>query len=87
MFRLLFAPLLAVLVLSGAASALAAEAPSRPASAAPVTGPGAAPATEPGGSRSELSLLLVLAFASIGGGVGLIAAGRGARAAESPSSA
>ncbi|MBV8298979.1 MAG: hypothetical protein JO083_05495 [Candidatus Eremiobacteraeota bacterium] len=84
MFGLRFAPLLALLTLAGTASALAAEAPSRsapaPTAAAvqPAADQRAASAAVPEGSRPELSLLFVLAFASVGGGVGLIAAGRGA---------
>jgi hypothetical protein len=81
MFRPLFAPLLAILTLAGTASALAAGAQS-PAVDAGAAGPAvhqrADSAAAPDGSRPEIALLFVLAFASIGGGVGLIAAGRGA---------
>ncbi len=85
MFRPLVPPLLALLTLAGTASALAAEAQSPPAggAAAPaVVQATTGPAADPTESQREISLLLVLAFASIGGGVGLIAAGRGAGAAE-----
>jgi len=86
MFRPLFAPLLAILTLTGTAGALAAETQSPPAdTAAPAARQSAAPANDSAGSRSEISLLLVLAFASIGGGVGLIAAGRAAAAEPRPS--
>ena len=84
MFRPLVVPLLALLTLAGTASALAAEAQSPPAAgaAAPAIQASTGPAADPGESQREISLLFVLAFASIGGGVGLIAAGRGAGAAE-----
>ena len=90
MFRPLVAPLLALLTLAGTASALAAEAQSPPAAGAAAPAAVQAttgPAADPGESQREISLLFVLAFASIGGGVGLIAAGRGAGAAESRPSA
>ena len=84
MFRPLVAPLLALLTLAGTASALAAEAQSAPpaGAAAPAVQASTGPASDPTESQREISLLFVLAFASIGGGVGLIAAGRGAGAAE-----
>ena len=84
MFRPLVAPLLALLTLAGTAGALAAEAQSAPAAgaAAPAVQASTGPASDPTESQREISLLFVLAFASIGGGVGLIAAGRGAGAAE-----
>jgi hypothetical protein len=82
MFRPLFAPLLATLTLTATATALAAEPHRLAAGVAPAGAPAvhqrAGSAAPSDASRPEIALLLVLAFASVGGGVGLIAAGRGA---------
>jgi hypothetical protein len=85
MFRRLFAPLLAILTLAATATALAADTQSAPLAAAAAMPAIRQPvAADPEASRPGITLLFVLAFASIGGGVGLIAAGRGA-AEPSPS--
>jgi hypothetical protein len=75
MFRALLAPLLAILTLAGTATAVAADAAAGPGLTEP--GPKSALA-DPEAVRRDVTLLFVLAFASVGGGVGLIAVARGA---------